>query len=271
MSVAQYDTKFNQLIKYVPMYDADEWQKAQKFMSGLRVELLQALSTWSIDSYEETLSKALITERNLLQVKLIRSGETKANSEQKSRNKSSQNSRQCLKCKEEPSEKEMLGHYSRNCLKKLKLGQADRPAERAREARGTRQGRVYNLTKEDVGIDLTVIQGTLFISNTPVHALIDPGSTHSFMSYTLAMSLGVETKPMESLIIISTPMGKSARSSRVIERCEISLSDARFQVDLILLEVYDFDVILGMDFLSRYDASIDCRRKIVTIKKPEGE
>ena len=28
MLVAQYDTKFNQLIKYVLMYNADEWQKA---------------------------------------------------------------------------------------------------------------------------------------------------------------------------------------------------------------------------------------------------
>ena len=36
-----------------------------------------------------------------------------------------------------------------------------------------------------------------------------------------------------------------------------------------MLEVDDFDVILGMDFLSRYDASIDCRRKVMSIKTPE--
>ena len=61
VSVTQYDTKFNQLIKCVPMYNADEWQKAQKFLSGLRIELQQALSTWTIDSYEEALNKALTT------------------------------------------------------------------------------------------------------------------------------------------------------------------------------------------------------------------
>ncbi|XP_052206825.1 uncharacterized protein LOC127811157 [Diospyros lotus] len=258
------------------MYDADEWQKAQKFMSGLRVELLQALSIWSIDSYEEALSKALIIERNLLQVKLIRSGETKGNSEQKLRNKSSQNSRQCPKCKKNHLGKKCLAgtsnwYYSKNYPKKPKLGQAGGLAEKAGEARKTSQGRVYNLTKEDVGTDLTVVQGTLFILDTLVHALIDLGSTHSFMSYALAKSLGVETKPMEFSIVISTPMGKSARSSKVLEGCEISLSDAQFQVDLILLEVYDFNIILRMDFLFRYDASIDCRRKIMTLKKTEGE
>ena len=45
---------------------------------------------------------------------------------------------------------------------------------------------VYNLTKEDVEANPSVIQGTLFILDTPVHALIDPVSTHSFISHALA-------------------------------------------------------------------------------------
>lgn len=66
MLVAQYDTRFTQLIKYVSMYEIDEWQMVQKFLSGLRVDLQQALSTWSIESYKEALNRALMTERNLL-------------------------------------------------------------------------------------------------------------------------------------------------------------------------------------------------------------
>ena len=34
-------------------------------------------------------------------------------------------------------------------------------------------------------------------------------------------------------------------------------------IDLILLELADFDMILGMDFLGKYDAEIDCGRKKV--------
>lgn len=45
MSVAQYDIKSTQLIKYMSMYDVDKWKKAQNFLSGLRVELQKALST----------------------------------------------------------------------------------------------------------------------------------------------------------------------------------------------------------------------------------
>ncbi|XP_062113714.1 uncharacterized protein LOC133825292, partial [Humulus lupulus] len=41
-------------------------------------------------------------------------------------------------------------------------------------------------------------------------------------------------------------------------------------VDLIELDMDDFDIILGMDWLTRYGATIDCRRRMVTFE-PEGE
>jgi len=38
------------------------------------------------------------------------------------------------------------------------------------------------------------------------------------------------------------------------------------RVDLMLLELYDFDVILGMDWLSKHKAQVDCFTKTVTIQ-----
>jgi len=42
------------------------------------------------------------------------------------------------------------------------------------------------------------------------------------------------------------------------------------EVDLIPLELHDFDIILGMDWLSKYKALIDCDAKIVTFQMHEG-
>jgi len=70
--LGSHDTQFIQLSKYVPMYEIDEGQKAQKFVSGLQVNLQQALSAWAIDSYKEALSQALTTERNLMRVRMTR-------------------------------------------------------------------------------------------------------------------------------------------------------------------------------------------------------
>ena len=34
--------------------------------------------------------------------------------------------------------------------------------------------------------------------------------------------------------------------------------------DVVLLEIQGYDVILGMDWLAKYKATIDCKRKILT-------
>ena len=86
-------------------------------------------------------------------------------------------------------------------------------AEKMGEVHGNHQGRVFNLTKEDLGIDPAVIQGMLFILETLVHALIDPGSTHSFILHALDGNVGIEVKPLGYLMIISTPMGRTKEIS----------------------------------------------------------
>ena len=65
------------------------------------------------------------------------------------------------------------GHYARDCPKRPKIEQGDGQAEGTGDIRGTCQGRIFNLTKGDMGADPIVVQGTLFILDTHVHALID--------------------------------------------------------------------------------------------------
>jgi hypothetical protein len=42
------------------------------------------------------------------------------------------------------------------------------------------------------------------------------------------------------------------------------------RVDLLPLELYDFEVILGMDWLGKYKAQIDCFAKTVTLQGLDG-
>lgn len=43
------------------------------------------------------------------------------------------------------------------------------------------------------------------------------------------------------------------------------------RVDLIIFEMSDFDMILGMDFLSKYGAKIDCKKKKVKLSLDNGD
>ena len=41
-------------------------------------------------------------------------------------------------------------------------------------------------------------------------------------------------------------------------------------MDLIILNMYDYNVIMGMDFLSKYNATIECRYQRVTFKPSDS-
>ena len=45
--------------------------------------------------------------------------------------------------------------------------------------------------------------------------------------------------------------------------CPVLIEDRELLADLVLLDVMDFDVILGMDWLSQHYAAVDCQRKKV--------
>ena len=46
----------------------------------------------------------------------------------------------------------------------------------------------------------------------------------------------------------------------------ISYSRYQFPFRLIILNLTEFDIILGMDWLDRYEAKLDCSRRIVSVK-----
>ena len=48
------------------------------------------------------------------------------------------------------------------------------------------------------------------------------------------------------------------------------ISERELSADLVILNMIDYDVILGMDFLSKCEATIDCKAKTVSFK-PLGE
>ena len=59
--------------------------------------------------------------------------------------------------------------------------------------------------------------------------------------------------------------------NRVYRDYPISKQEYEFLGDLIELSFIEFDVILGMDWLSLYQVVVDCRMKRVTLRTPSSE
>ena len=80
-------------------------------------------------------------------------------------------------------------------------------------------------------------------------------------------------RPLETLeepLYVSSPLGFRARIDTICRGCELEISGTLLIVDLRIMEMSEFDVIMGMDWLITYRIVIDCERKRVTAYMQDG-
>ena len=117
-----------------------------------------------------------------------------------------------------------------------------------------------------------VIIGNFTIFNTIVHALIDPGSTHSNICTDIPSLGNLLRSETEYDILVTNPPGHGVVVNKVYRDCPIRIRQYEFLGDLIELSFREFDVILGMNWLSRHQAIVDYGMKRVNLRTPnEGE
>ena len=63
---------------------------------------------------------------------------------------------------------------------------------------------------------------------------------------------------------MSSPLGIKARIWMICCGCELEISGTLLTVDMRIMDMSEFDVILGMDWLTAYRVVIDCERRRVT-------
>ncbi|KAA3474418.1 Gag-Pol polyprotein [Gossypium australe] len=108
-----------------------------------------------------------------------------------------------------------------------------------------------------------VITDTFSLYNTNVIALIDPGSNHSYICMNLASNKSLSIESTEFAIKVSNPLGKYVLVDKICKNCPLTTRGYCFLADLMLLPFDEFDVILGMDWLTLHDTVVNYRQKII--------
>ena len=67
-------------------------------------------------------------------------------------------------------------------------------------------------------------------------------------------------------MFVSTPVGKLVLATRVLKDDLIFIKDKELSINIILLNLKEFDTILGRDWLAAYHALVDCFNKKVTFR-----
>ena len=116
-----------------------------------------------------------------------------------------------------------------------------------------------------------MVTGTIPLFGSLTCTLFDSGATHSFVSATYAKVCNMCFEPLRQNIKVATPVGDSLICSKVVEDCPISIGGRILLANLEVFKMLGYDVILGMDWLSKHHASIDCRRKEITFLSPDRE
>ena len=69
---------------------------------------------------------------------------------------------------------------------------------------------------------------------------------------------------------MSSPLGIKAGIWMICRGCELEISGTLLTVDLRIMDMSEFDVILGTDWLTAYMVVIDCERMRVTAYTQDG-
>ncbi|XP_070014062.1 uncharacterized protein [Nicotiana sylvestris] len=94
-----------------------------------------------------------------------------------------------------------------------------------------------------------VVTSILTIQSHDVYALIDPGSTLSYVTPFVFMEFRIESNQLHEPFSVSTPVGEYIVATRVYRGCVVMVHGRDTMTDLIEVGMVDFDVIMEMDWL----------------------
>jgi hypothetical protein len=142
----------------------------------------------------------------------------------------------------------------------------DKPQGNNYQPKQPAQARVYSLTpanNEEEAPSTDVVTGTIPLFGRLACVLFNFGATHSFVSSTYVKLCNMNTKPLEQNIRVTNPVGNTVTCVKFVENCPIVIGGRTLPTKLAVFGMLGFDTILRIDWLSKYEANIDCRKKEV--------
>ncbi|KAA3484045.1 Gag protease polyprotein-like protein [Gossypium australe] len=145
------------------------------------------------------------------------------------------------------------------------------PKDSAVRSKGRPPARTYVIRAREEASSPDVITGTFSLHDIPVVALIDSGSAHSYICLKLASSMIMIVESMKFVVKVSNPLGKHVLVDKVCRNCPLIIRCHCFSANLMLLSFDEFDLILGMDWLTIQNVLVNCGSKFVELRCVNGD
>nr|GEX30474.1 putative reverse transcriptase domain-containing protein [Tanacetum cinerariifolium] len=126
------------------------------------------------------------------------------------------------------------------------------------------QTRVYVVGNAGASPD-NVVAGTFLLNNRYAYILFDTGADNSFVSTTFSSKIDIVPIALDHHYNLEIAYGSIIGLNAIMRDCTLNFLNHPFNIDLLPVELGSFDVIIGMDWLSKYNVVIACAEKLVHI------
>ncbi|GJT69001.1 putative reverse transcriptase domain-containing protein [Tanacetum coccineum] len=147
------------------------------------------------------------------------------------------------------------GHFKKDCPQWKNKNQGN----------GNAVARAYAVGVAGQNPDNNVVTGTFLLNNRCASILFDTGADRSFVSTQFSTLINIAPTTLDHGYNVELADGRIIWVNTVLLGCTLNFLNHPFHVDLMPVEMGTYDVIIGMDWLTKYQAVIDCAKKIVRI------
>nr|GEU48742.1 hypothetical protein [Tanacetum cinerariifolium] len=271
--VTSYTLRFQELALMCGRMFHEESEEVEKYVGGLP-DMIRG----NVMSYQpKTMAKAIEFANDQMDQKVLTISERQAEQKKKMELNAGNNQRYQQQNKRQnsgraytagPGEKRehtgfiafmYQGHFKKDCPK-LKNGNPGN-----QRGNGNALAKVYVVGNAGTNPDSNVVTGTFLLNNLYASILFDTSADRSFVSTTFSSLIDITPTTLDHYYDVKLADRKIIRINTIIQGCTLNFLNHPFNINLMPIELGSFDVIIGMDWLSKYHVVIDCAEKIVRI------
>nr|GEY37215.1 hypothetical protein [Tanacetum cinerariifolium] len=167
-------------------------------------------------------------------------------------------------------------HFRRNCsrINRATISRGNHPNlvlaikgnPNQRNNRNRAQGRAFGLGVAEAPQDLNVVTGLFSLNDHFATVLFDSDPDYSFISTNFLPLINMKPSVIRPGYDIKIANGVKVKTNKIIRGCRLELEGHTFIIDLIPFGYGSFDMIVGMDWLSRLRAKILKTLKVNELK-----
>ncbi|GJX95406.1 putative reverse transcriptase domain-containing protein [Tanacetum coccineum] len=150
------------------------------------------------------------------------------------------------------------GHFKRDCPKLKNNNRGNQGGN------GNAPAKVYAVGHVGTNSDSNVVMGMFLLNNRYASVLFDTSADKSFVSTAFSSQIDITPSTLDHYYDVELAYGRTNGLNVIIWGCTLNFLNHPYNIDLMPIELGSLDVIIGMDWLAKYQVVIVGAEKIIS-------